>query len=301
MNVAELRELWPMPGGWTLHPSPAGTNNRSVVIQTPAGTFYLRVYQNQGDAARVRYEHTLLARLQACRLSFAVPAPVPTRTGATFAHLTSAGGALAALCPLIPGRPPQRQHPAEVRLCGAALGELDVALGTLPLALAVGAPSAFVDLAQVHPLLPDPQALPPALPLAHALRARVQALLARVADEAPELCAALPPQLIHGDFAASNVLLERERVRGVLDFEFSGPNPRALDLAIGLAQFMAYGGDTGRAMDLGAAFSGGRGIPDAPVSHVQSDPSRRPVPTGGRHACGGAGARGVPCAPGHVA
>jgi Ser/Thr protein kinase RdoA (MazF antagonist) len=41
-----------------------------------------------------------------------------------------------------------------------------------------------------------------------------------------------PRQLVHGDFAFSNVLLAGGRVVGVLDFEFAGGDARAAELAM---------------------------------------------------------------------
>ena len=53
----------------------------------------------------------------------------------------------------------------------------------------------------------------------------------------PTLYAALPWQIVHRDFCGSNVLIEGERVTGVLDFEVAGPDLRGLDLARSLSQF----------------------------------------------------------------
>lgn len=255
VDVDELRDLWPLGGSWVLHPTESGTNNVSYVVETPAGRSYLRVYQNTADEDRLRYEHALLLQLRDVGLSFAVPAPRPTRTGVTYARLQSAGGALVALCPLIPGRHPARQDPREAGLCGAALGELDAALARIALAKAPGAPSSFTDLAHIHPLMPAPGVLPPELPVAHDIRLRLQEIVAALVKDLPTLVAALPQQIIHGDYGASNILVDEGQVRGVLDFEFASPDARVIDFAVGLTMFIAYGWDSGTHLALGGAFS----------------------------------------------
>jgi homoserine kinase type II len=57
----------------------------------------------------------------------------------------------------------------------------------------------------------------------------------------PLLAAALPNQVIHSDYDRTNVLLADGAVSGVLDFEFSGPDLRAMDLAIGIYHFCLRG------------------------------------------------------------
>jgi homoserine kinase type II len=61
------------------------------------------------------------------------------------------------------------------------------------------------------------------------------------ADRAPEIEeetrqyeSTLPVQIIHGDFALSNLLVEGGRVTGVLDFEVAGLDLRAAELAAAL-------------------------------------------------------------------
>jgi Ser/Thr protein kinase RdoA (MazF antagonist) len=53
----------------------------------------------------------------------------------------------------------------------------------------------------------------------------------------PELYRSLLQQIVHRDFDASNVLMEGDRVTGVLDFEFAGSDLRAFDLARSLSLF----------------------------------------------------------------
>jgi homoserine kinase type II len=57
----------------------------------------------------------------------------------------------------------------------------------------------------------------------------------------PILAAGLPNQIIHSDYDGTNILLRDGAVSGVLDFEFSGPDLRAMDLAIGIYHFCLRG------------------------------------------------------------
>jgi homoserine kinase type II len=59
-------------------------------------------------------------------------------------------------------------------------------------------------------------------------------VIRRAAADAKDLPPTLPRQLIHGDFALGNVLLDDTRVTGIVDFEFSGHDLRAMELATAL-------------------------------------------------------------------
>ena len=205
----ELRAAWPLPGPWTVAPASHGANHHPWLVTTPAGAYLLRLYLNTVDPARVRYEHALLRGLHQASLTFAVPAPVPTRAGDSLVVLERAGTtALAALFPLIPGRHPEQGNRAHARAAGAALAELDRAFA----GLVVGAPAprlaTYGDLAHVHPLVPDPLALPRHLPLDADGRTLLTRWLDDVTAVIPALYQLLPRQLIHGDLAPGNVLLD---------------------------------------------------------------------------------------------
>jgi homoserine kinase type II len=64
-------------------------------------------------------------------------------------------------------------------------------------------------------------------------------MVERAAERAGPIYASLPTQLIHGDFGFGNVLVRKGRVRGVVDFEYSGRNVRAMELAAGLSSAIA--------------------------------------------------------------
>lgn len=228
-NLDALLEAWPVAAPRTFAPATGGWNNGTWRVDSPDGTFFLRSYTNTNDAARVAYEHALLTHLGAMSLPFRVPVPVPTRAGDT---VLAMNGGLAALSSRVPGTHPTRQHPAHAKAAGRALGVLDAALATLDLG-----PSPhpmYGDLAAIHPLVPDPFAVLDAVPLDRERRARFAALLHATLDAVPVLYHDLPVQIIHGDYGVGNVLLVGEQASGVLDFEFAGPDLRAMDFASGL-------------------------------------------------------------------
>src|SRR5262245_59383354 len=82
VNVERVLTSWPLADPWIIEQVRAGANNLSYSIIPPSGRYFLRVYQNTANPARVRYEHAILIRLAEAGVSFAVPAPLPDRSGA---------------------------------------------------------------------------------------------------------------------------------------------------------------------------------------------------------------------------
>jgi homoserine kinase type II len=64
---------------------------------------------------------------------------------------------------------------------------------------------------------------------------RLTRLIRTVQEQIPAMYAALPRQIIHGDFVPFNLLVQDDRVTAVLDFEAAMHDLRALDLAMALA------------------------------------------------------------------
>lgn len=260
LDLDALMDAWPVPGPRRLRPASAGVNNLSYFVHTPAGPYFLRVYRNTNDAARVRYEHALLLGLQRAGLSFAVPLPLATRGGDTYAVAVENGeDVIAALFPVIPGEHPARGNAAHATACGEALGELDAALARTEAAPSLPALGTYGDLYRVHPLVPDPLALPGELPLAATEAARLRATLEELLALVPGLHGRLPRQIIHSDLVRTNALVLGGRVSGLLDFEFASPDLRAMDFAVGVWGFSSWAWGTGREWPLIEAFAGGYG------------------------------------------
>jgi homoserine kinase type II len=258
IDPREALDAWPIPASRTFRPTYAGLNNLSGLVDTPAGSYFIRVYQNTGDNARIRYEHALLLRLQHVGLSFAVPRPLATREGETFVVTAEdRDKVVAALFPVIPGRHPEPGNVARAAACGEALGELDNALACTEVDLRLPTPGMFGELCRVSPLVPDPLMMVEELPLSTEERHRLRALFEDLLAFTPDLYGRLPRQIIHSNLFRGNVLMLGDRVSGVLDFEFASPDLRAMDLAVGLCAFGVPARETGDEWPLIEAFAGG--------------------------------------------
>jgi len=64
---------------------------------------------------------------------------------------------------------------------------------------------------------------------------RIAGMYHQLSEKLPALYATLPCQMVHSDYAPSNILMEGARVTAVLDFEFCTHDLRALDLAVALS------------------------------------------------------------------
>lgn len=240
---------------------PAGVNNAVWLVRTGAGEFIWKLIQTGADPAALHYEHWLLGELARQSPPFALPVPVPTRAGATYALLPD--GASGVLLPRLPGRQIARHDPEEIALLGEAGGTLVRALARLP-ARPHPTLASYGDLARVHPRLPAPFALAPA-DLGLPARAELAALcdwwrsaLVTVAAFIAGSYRALPRQMAHCDFGPGNALIEAGRVAAVLDFEFAQPEVRAIDVAAPLVFVMRlWERDTADALAMAAAYCRG--------------------------------------------
>jgi len=219
--VDEVLDAWQLPRPRSVTPAPWGVNNQTSFVSCPSGEFVLRVYLNRSEPTGVRFEHALLGRLAELDLSFSTPVPVQLSSGGTIA--LDPQGRPAALFRRLPGE--HIDDPADdlMRGAGRALAELDDALGEIR-DVGIPAPRFDAEFAAVHPLVPDPSTIPE-------LDASTRNELARVSREIAPIYPTLPRQLTHGDFALGNVLFRNGQVSALLDFEFSGADVRAIDLA----------------------------------------------------------------------
>lgn len=229
---------WPLPEPWTLRPQSGGINNQTHFVDTPAGAYILRIYRRDAVLTRVQYELAVLHALQSESLSFGVPAPVRTRNGDLLARLPApeGGETLATLVPLLPGAAPDWAPGSRPTAAfGQALGELTAALGRVSVRPAPGSIPTYGDLHRASPAFPDPGRAPYQVDLPADQQARLAHLLEALVEQVPAAYATLPLQPIHGDYVPFNLLFDAGNVTAVLDFEFTGLDLRALDLATGLA------------------------------------------------------------------
>jgi homoserine kinase type II len=258
MDLGVLRP-WPVAPR-AMEPAEHGLNNESSFVHALEGEFVLRVYRNTADPARVRDEHDLLGRLLMAELPFATPAPIRTIDGDTLAVLeTPDGPRLAALFERIPGVPASLDVP-NARIGGRALAQLDAAFARFDLPVRVPA-----TLRDVHPDVPDPLDALDDLEIGERAEP-VRRVLERVLDAHDALAASLPRQIIHGDFAFPNLLVDAGKVSGLVDFEFAGADLRAADLASAMYVITVRASDAQRWAIL-EAFAAGyrRSLPLDPV------------------------------------
>jgi Ser/Thr protein kinase RdoA (MazF antagonist) len=160
---------------------------------------------------------------------------VVTKDGATVARGVLDGNVVtASLSRRIAGEHPRRGDVVQAEACGRALAELDLALARLDPRELPPRNDWDRDLTRLHPRVTRLSELIEELPADR--REAVARVLERV-QVGPEL----PRQIVHGDFARSNVLMVGERVTGILDLEFVCPGYRAMDLAVGRWFFGADG------------------------------------------------------------
>lgn len=214
----------------------SGLNNMILGIHSGAGDFVLKTLATDKPQANLRYEHELLVWLASQGLSFQTPTPVLTRTGETV--VTTAGGTQL-LIPYVVGARPLYTASVQMEAMGAALAELHSVLARYPMTPRPET-TLFGVLEQTHPHLPDPYQLSPqqlSLPATvehEELFGWWRAELANLRTFLQGPFTALPRQVIHCDFNPSNTLYADGRIVAILDFEFAGPDVRAMDLASGL-------------------------------------------------------------------
>jgi homoserine kinase type II len=200
------------------------------------GEFVLRILTNGAPPSRFRFELELMKRLSRMALSFGVPAPVPTVRGTDFVYLEMDGVTRPAiLSRLIPGTLPVRDNLQHCRLAGAGLGELTLALEQLPLDLndpTVAPYPPYDDVYHIHPAISDPLTALDDFEIVTETRQAFYSLTKEVLAALPSIYGGLPRQLIHTDYIRANVLLDAERLSGIVDFEFASADLRAMDIAI---------------------------------------------------------------------
>lgn len=220
----------------TTFPMPGGLNNSSIGIHTGAGDFVLKTLHAHQDQLKLHYEHALLTWLATQPLSFQVPTPVRTYSGESMVATSSA---YQLLVPYVTGERPHYTHPIQVEAMGAALAELHSVLAHYPMHPRPGM-GTFGALEKTHQQLTDPYHLTPTdlgLPetAEHVeLFAWWRAELAKLQTFITGPFTRLPQQVIHCDYSPSNTVYHAGRITAILDFEFAGPDVRAMDLASGL-------------------------------------------------------------------
>ena len=235
-----------LPGPVTFSPTSGGVNNVVYYVCTADGSLIgvLRVYNNGNDDAKVMYEHAVLSQLHALhtKLSFEIPTVIATITGQPTVKLSN--GTSAALFQPIPGGLPGNTRPYAI---GKASGELSAALATVDLTQipSISPNFPYYDLFKVHHAVTRDtffdvmrsSIFDPWRPFSDKVCTDIVEMERKI--ELWNTTLNLPKQLIHGDLHYDNVLVleDTETVTGLLDFEFSAMDWRAMELAICLSKY----------------------------------------------------------------
>jgi homoserine kinase type II len=213
-------------------PAPRGSNNSTRLVTRGSDRFVLRV-NTRLDAGQLEAEARLLDRLNAAGLPFRVPCPL---AGADGSRRFDTGAGNATLSRFIPGRRPELDSPHAYHRFGTTAGRLVSALAQAPEHALVndwsGGPMTLVrDVGEIGSLA---RALADA-GIAHAQTGPMVGYAATLMTTWTSATADLPRQLVHGDLAASNALVDDTGdTVAVLDFELCGLDARIQDLVVPL-------------------------------------------------------------------
>ncbi|OMF38311.1 hypothetical protein BK133_01935 [Paenibacillus sp. FSL H8-0548] len=211
----------------------SGMNNTTRIITSGEQKYVLRIYNNHKDAEIVRLEHEVLKQLNEQQLSFQVPIPVSNRSGDTVSIADD--GTLSSLFRYIEGNRPSISNPAHVYALGHTAAELIRALSRIQ--------PTQKPLYTPYYLLEETYASMNALTFlsmsdrSEELRKRRASFVALNKERESLVleCAQLsllPKQWIHGDLVFNNTVSNGNDIIGVLDFEFTTIDVRAMELAV---------------------------------------------------------------------
>ena len=227
-----LLDCWGLPRPRELAPTSWGWNNETLFVTSAAGQHVLRV-SAIATAKQVAFEHRVLGALQHAVLPFATPLPLPAADGETIVLAPSDDGVRpATLFPRISGTHLDDDDEPGVTAAAVALAQLDGALADIEVESAADTAG---NLERVSP------AVPSLAQIDEELGPEAADVVRGTAAAARPLYQMLPRQLIHGDFAFGNVLMDEGRVVALLDFEFSGRDLRAMEFASALGLVLTKG------------------------------------------------------------
>lgn len=215
-------------------PVMGGTLNWNFGIETEGERLFVRRYRDDLPPSRIRTEHALVRWVS----ERGIPAPVPYKTETDETVLSIAGGNWSVF-PWVEGEVKERGTltAAQANLLGTVHGAIQAVLASHP--DSAGASLAMRwDKAQSIGYLERILSVADQRGADITLRngvARQLAMLRELDVRPPEDFAALPAQLLHGDFHDHQVLWSGEDIIAVVDWEIFGPNPRVWELVRSLA------------------------------------------------------------------
>ncbi len=243
--------------------APGGLLNQNLFAVTARGAYFLKGYRYT-DPAPIDREHRLIAHAR--RLDVPALAPLATPDGKTFLHV---GGRFWAVFPRVSdGQPgPDTMTPPRAQALGRMLGRIHRALASVPRAEVERFPRKGTwDTAAAAREMAEYEAMIARRPVQdpfdqHTLASfGYRRTLMAGGVPAPGAFAALPAQVLHGDYHDRNVFFGADGdVSAVIDWELAAVGPRAweivraLDTALPLADDVETGGARLRAFVHGYA------------------------------------------------
>ena len=225
-------------------PTLGGINNVVKKVRVQENEFILRIYNNGHNLEKVLFEHLVLVELNKLALSFEIPNALKSLDDAR-THVLLSDGSEASMFTLIPGVLPKLTCGIEI---GKACGELTRALAAIEVDYPPQTPPYF-EIYKVHHAI-NREIFFREIESAKFddVRAGADAVemeIRQIEDLISQLLALnLPQQLIHGDLHYDNVLAifdsndrNKDKVTGIVDFEFVANDWRAMDLAICLSKY----------------------------------------------------------------
>lgn len=251
-------EQWSFLAKATFEPTAQGSSNTTYFVDTPNNRFVLKLYAGTAETAQINYEYSILTFLQNADLAFTVPVPIDATCGkALISVQLDKQSFTVALLPCLVGQPMDRRNLDQVQSAGFSLAKLHQQLVEFDPQGQLAKLPFWGDLGRIHPQVRDPLAVPQMLNLGLEEQARFSHLLQEAIEIAPHLYKMLPIQTIHADYITPNILVERDRVVGILDFEFATRDLRLLDYLSSLDQFASFPWKEGRFYEIIRAFSKG--------------------------------------------
>jgi homoserine kinase type II len=228
----DVLDAWAIGPIVASHAPSSGTINRTLLVDTPGGSYALRTYRHR-DRAPVDREHEVIAYARAQGLPAVAPLPLPG--GAT---ILERAGRFYALFPRAPGRQIEQDDlgTAELAAMGRCLAALHRGLRGYPAerarrrSLAVESDAVLARIAALKRVIRtrldlddvDRRALV-------ALTGRREWIM-RCGAFRPNDLMALEQQLIHGDYQHTNLFFERGYVSAIIDWDQTYLAPRAWEI-----------------------------------------------------------------------
>lgn len=218
-EIARLAFRFGLPSPRSYRGILQGTVNTFYRLQYPHGAYFLKV-DEVGDSVRLRRELAILHRLtKAKKLGFATPVPLRAVSGRDFViHRSRA----ILLFREISGVPILHRsfRTGEIRQIGEALARLHLSSGTVPLPPhRFHLPELFRIYRQIKKKLRRKHPL---------VDLEIHQWLDWLRKNKP---ATVSSGLIHADLFPENILFERGRLKGILDFEAAGWGACLFDIA----------------------------------------------------------------------